>query len=659
MPRFQSIQVLALAIEFIAMPVMADEVANESGGREDTVAPVIISTATHTDSANLPRHVLVIDRKALQKSGAKTVAEALQRQPGVSISQTHRGSGAQIQGLDAKHVLVLIDGVRVFGKAGEEIDLSRLDLASVERIELVKGAASSTYGADGLAGVINIITRGASKDLQLEVTAEAGSLTSTQLSLSAGGRLGDWKLLGSVGGQHRDAYSLEVGQPGTTSSAYDILSTGLRVSGPLGKHGKLLVRGSYGYRFLKGLDAASLPKTWQGEERWRLTDNRRSTHSLQLLVRPELLLPNIGRFRWATSVSHYDELLRQDQRRSSVYDDRSRTVETGVTTKLVYDHAVGDHLIAAGLEGQFEWLTTNRLATGQAERQRLGVFVEDEWLVADLGSGDTVGLSIKAGLRLDVDSQFGASVAPSVALKFDPHAALTIRASFGVGLRAPGFKELYLSFENLSVGYVVDGNPILQPEHSRSLAASVTTRPFKEASLTLGYFRHDIQDLIVSVPTPASVGGPTVYSYANVASATSQGLEVGLKLRPWSFLSVNLDYAFTDARDDLTGKHLSGRTQHHGTTGVTVTHSGFSLTFNGRWVGETPYDIIGVSGTAPGEDTERFLLAHHVLADLQLSYDVSAHLRLRMGLTNLADAGHPDALPVPPRAFYAGMSGQY
>src|SRR5690606_32377237 len=112
-----------------------------------------------------------------------------------------------------------------------------------------------------------------------------------------------------------------------------------------------------------------------------------------------------------------------------------------------YDTLLGaEHLVSVGTEGWYESLRSERLAGGRGQRTRAALYVQDEWTLSAAPL-----LSVLPGARLDADSQFGAYATPRLAVRFDPAAQLTLRASYGWGYKAPDFRELYLLFENPSV----------------------------------------------------------------------------------------------------------------------------------------------------------------------------------------------------------------
>src|SRR5690606_19274964 len=147
----------------------------------------VVVTAARTEQSvgDVAVSIRVIDRAAIEASGAETLAGVLEEQPGLQVLRSFAGAGGvgvQMQGLDAKYILILVDGQRATGRVGGVIDLARFPAEDIAQIEIVKGPGSSLYGADAIAGVINIITRRASRALEVDARARYGSFHTSDLS---------------------------------------------------------------------------------------------------------------------------------------------------------------------------------------------------------------------------------------------------------------------------------------------------------------------------------------------------------------------------------------------------------------------------------------------------------------------------------------------
>ena len=127
----------------------------------------IVVTATRIAGTILasPDHITVVSGEEL--AGALSAAEALESVAGVSVSDNGTVGSVQsvsLRGSAAAQVLVLVDGVRLNDSRQGAPDLSQIPVDNIERIEIVRGGTSALYGADAVAGVVNIITKDKAED---------------------------------------------------------------------------------------------------------------------------------------------------------------------------------------------------------------------------------------------------------------------------------------------------------------------------------------------------------------------------------------------------------------------------------------------------------------------------------------------------------------
>ena len=136
---------------------------------------VVTGTGTHHLLRTAPVQTEVITRRDLEQYGGRSIEEILNGlSASFSFNEDDMGSQMQMNGLGNSYILVLVDGKRLHGDNGGENDLGQINPARIERIEIVKGAASALYGSDAIAGVINIITRKQESNLQLENDTRGG-----------------------------------------------------------------------------------------------------------------------------------------------------------------------------------------------------------------------------------------------------------------------------------------------------------------------------------------------------------------------------------------------------------------------------------------------------------------------------------------------------
>ena len=134
--------------------------------------PVVVTgTGTHQRLKNTPAPVEVVTANEIKKAGITDFQQAMTMLvPSLSFSTNSMGSYLMMNGLSNKYVLILINGRKLTGDTSNNIDLSRIDMSRVKRIEVLDGAGSSLYGSDAIAGVINIITNEPKELMQVTST---------------------------------------------------------------------------------------------------------------------------------------------------------------------------------------------------------------------------------------------------------------------------------------------------------------------------------------------------------------------------------------------------------------------------------------------------------------------------------------------------------
>ena len=121
---------------------------------------MISATKTSKSIDELPIPISIISEKEVQEFSASKLYDVITKQTGIVSVTTKTGTeGVQMQGLDASYTTILIDGFPVIGRSFGTLDLNRISVADIDRIEVVKGPSSSVYGSNALGGVINLISK--------------------------------------------------------------------------------------------------------------------------------------------------------------------------------------------------------------------------------------------------------------------------------------------------------------------------------------------------------------------------------------------------------------------------------------------------------------------------------------------------------------------
>lgn len=165
---------------------------------------IVTGTRDVLPAQRLVGDVVVIDTERIRNSSADSIEDLLRREAGMQLSR-NGGPGASagllIRGASSGSTLVLVDGVRIGAATTGQAEFEGLSLANIERIEILRGPASSLYGADAVGGVIQIFTRRGQASSRLAASASAGGLGGRELALSADGRSGAFDLAAAASGE--------------------------------------------------------------------------------------------------------------------------------------------------------------------------------------------------------------------------------------------------------------------------------------------------------------------------------------------------------------------------------------------------------------------------------------------------------------------------
>ncbi|MEN9797086.1 MAG: hypothetical protein RL653_782 [Pseudomonadota bacterium] len=621
---------------------------------ERRMQTVVTGTRTEQRASDVTVATEVIRRVEIDRSGARNLAELLTTHPGIDIVESFRGSGVRLQGLDPEYVLILIDGERIGGRVGTTFDVSRFSLQEIERVEIVKGPSSVLYGSDAIGGVINLVTRRPQKPLEAVGRLGSGGVGPLGAPAADVGGVGLGDVRGGVGGKlgtldgraqasyrHNNAWDWNPANAATNGSDTTLLDTSGVLNWAASENLSVRSRVAYTRK-----DQAAVDQTPGGAVSDRRFRDEYADASLSAR-----LMPRAGtEVRARVHGSLFRDQFQQDQRQARDQDQYQDARDMLWEVGLQLDQSIaGAHLVSAAVEGLFEDLRSDRVG-GFRERRRLGVMLQDDWKVLP-GK-----LSVTFGARVDVDSRFGTAPSPRVGMKWDPLENLAVRAGYGWGFRAPNFQELFLRFENPSVGYVVEGNPTLKPELSRGYNLSADWRVREGLSVSASLFRTELSDLItVLTLREASPDAPLTFGYGNVSRATTQGGELTARFKLVRSMYLDVGYAFTDSRDDATGKLLPGRAQHRGTAQLSGKYRPLDLDCALR---------VAVQGIRPFDEENpdgirRTVAPPFAVVDLRLGKPVLPWLTVFVMGNNLLNAGDALYLPIQPRNLQAGVTVQY
>lgn len=617
-------------IVIIASAWAAEAPPEEAPEGGDAVGQMLVTSPRSQRSGDqIASRILVLDEQDLSNMGAQTLGEALDTLPGVRVHQGYRGQELSLRGLDPQHTLVLVDGQRLSGRTSGAVDLSRIALQEVVRIEVIKGPQSALYGSDAMGGVVRITTRAGSPtpqvrgQLAMASTLGAGAPT-LDADLGASGGVGS--LSGSIdAGVHAGQALME---PDGVHTAQDQWRQGdLSLSGAWRPENgpQLRVRSAYTARMLTGTDAANGGATL---DRSVATETQVNQLSLNWAGARSLTTARVG-------YSFYLDQYLADQRKAVDLDAYERSREDLWEGGVLHERATAAGVLSVGSDVLLQRLNADRLE-GVGQRARLSPFAQLEYRASDTWL-------VVPALRGDLDSQFGNNLSPKLSALWYAPGPTQLRVSYGQGFREPSFSEQLLRFSNPSAGYRVEGNPDLGPERSQGVDLELrrTVGPFSLS--TAGWWTR--LDNMIAVDAGQTSTAGTVYRYVNIDQARTRGVELGFAVDegPWT---LQLDYVYTQSLDFATGKPLVGRAPHTANARVGWSSPHFAARSQISAVGARPM----------GEETGG---SPYALWDAQVAWMLGP-VDLRLGVENLLNTQDDSGLALlRPRELVLSVGGQW
>lgn len=534
---------LALLLPLLPSSARAADEAAETLEFLAGEAQVFAAARREQPASQAPADVVVVTADELRETGARTLADALSLLSGVQLSG-HRKGGQNVwfrgvsSGYNDKTVL-LIDGLPfkevVYGQ--HPVD-EQLPLTDVQRIEVVRGPASTLFGANALGGVINLITKEPRDVPGPEVAAGFGPWNTQSHSALWGAESPRGSAVFSA------SYFNTKGSPHERDE--DGKSTVRRDPQRRTAAGVRLSRGDF--RLTARYSEFRIDDVTNSDLKPRAHSRRTALTGLgwSRAFGEDLTLSARGYY------NHFD------------WPSRRRTFQAdGVTLKNLQDTEERTQAVGAGLLAQARWLPEHRTLLGlefdnergllierrtwtttaanpaptlsrftvpeRPDTSNLAFLFEDEWSPAPW-------VSLTGGVRHDHHDRYGGQDSPRAAVNVRPGADWVLKLLYGEAFRAPSFRELYVR----EIPAEDDGNLDLKPERSRTLEALVSRRN-GSWEWRLALYRNELRDFIA--PDTAQL------KYTNQGTYHIYGAEPELRFRLADSFDAFLNYTLLRARD--------------------------------------------------------------------------------------------------------------
>lgn len=552
---------------------------------------VVTGTRTDLQLKDSPVRIEVVSQKDLKRLHAYTIKDALDNVPGVTLRRIHGRSGYEVymQGYDADRVLVLVDGEEVPASTGSSVDVMQISTAGVERIEVVKGASSALYGSSAMGGVINIITQDPPEGNSARISGDLGSYRNQN---------------GNGKTESPERRRLNVQAASVVKQAY--INTNLNVVDTNGFKVNPTAwnqQGAGGTRLSANVEAGFMPTGSQDyyvyaryydedlganitplipgltpEQKFRsLQIKHEEVKRLKIGGGGEIEIDDTN----TLTARFYDQNYQSDTYRSNpnientpLYKPRfaeinQQKVYLQLDSQLNAKGVITDHVVTSGIEyyqadltqdieDRCELKKTQSSEACNQDRNNTSLFVQSHLYLND-------NLQLVPGFRYQYDSDFGKFFAPKLNLRYDINqkngSTAFYRLGISKGYRVPNLKERYFVFDHSHLGYMVLGNPDLQPESANSINLEYGAYYNSGAELNLNAFYSKAKDLIATDFAFVDTSGVANYLYTNVESTLMRGIELSGRIS-LGHVSLQGGYTYLVAKDKKTGNLLPKRPKH-------------------------------------------------------------------------------------------------
>ncbi len=559
----------------------------------------------------------MVTQDELKGVDAPTITDVLEiEMPGMEMSSHGGVPVMNMMGLETQYSLILIDGERMAKTLHKTIDFSRINTANIERIEIIRGASSALYGSDAMGGVINIITKGAKKKINVSADIKYQQNNSTDHTQQDIDNMEDayakqyYRNIDkpnlnanlSVGLRHKgfssssffnykmiDAYQLY-----DSKSLIRYYKNGDVIKQPLNTTAMTIngsqdfsVNQKFGYKNKK--INCSLSGNYYNHHEYDFSNDKfhnlyksyNGTSKNSYTINDNSVITLSNSFDKYQRFDYNEKKLTAKKTHDNVYN----------STKLNYTYLLGKHSLFAEVENLHQLLTADKFEADKMKTKTTNDIVgvlQDEYSVLDQ-------LTLVGGMRLGYHSTFKMHFTPSITAKYVLNNKLNFRLSYSRGFRAPDVKELFMNWSHLGM-FQLKGNQDLKPETNNYYALSTDFLDVAHnLNVTVIASYNDVRNKIDGLWKD----NETVFQYVNFAEAQIYSVETLVK---WQFIKnfkLKAGYIFLHSKKSTDAQDLSSMSPMSATGQLEykLTKNKYRLIANisGKITGKKEFDVLNSS----------------------------------------------------------------
>jgi len=661
---------------------------------------VVSGSRTEQKRDDVPASIEVLDRATIEAEQINDIRDAVRDLPNVSVKRaparfglatgsTGRdgNAGFNIRGLDGNRVLLLTDGVRTprsYVFSANAFGRDYFDIGLIERIEILKGPASALYGSDGMAGLVNLITREPQSFLR------DGATFGGSASVGYSGEDNGWHTGVSLAGQASDTVQWLLSASGSKTDGLKNMGTNDSANvdrttpNPQDDTNRALLakviltpnadqRHSFtfehidknsDYNMLSGRSKPPYSSTSVIDLQSQ-TDMKRDRFTWDGRVKVDSALADsvqaVLSYQKASSNEYAfeDRFTAADRVRDVTYDENTwqAVLQAGKLVRVGADWA---HSFTYGLD--FTRTDVSNLQTGLVPpagetyplkrfpdtRETSSAFyiqdemIHDQWSITPGLRFDRFDIDAdQTGFNAPAASLSGSAVSPKLGVLYRATPAWSVYGNYATGFKAPNAFQVNNFFENVTsqFGYKTIPNPDLKPEKSQNFEIGVRGRT-GIVDFDVAAFSGNYKDMIEETRPVGGTGGPgnpLIYQSVNVGEARISGFEfkgeVDLSDQGRGF-SVPFAYGHTQGTNRSSDQPLNSVDPDKGSIGLKYNAGVWSARLDViHYVGKKASDVDPTEITAG----QQFLPPSSTTLDLSAQWRIRPGLRLNLAVMNLTD----------------------
>ena len=578
----------------------------------------IVVTGTRTPKAlkDMPVITKVISTEDIKKVDATNVLDLLQQEvPGLEFTYSMGSIVMNMGGFDGNNILFLVDGERMAGETMDNVDYNRLNLSSVDHIEIVKGASSTLYGSQAMGGVINIITKTNIDPWTLNLNSKYDS----QMGWRNGGvvtfNAGRFNSTTDVQYTSQEEVTLSDNPESSLSTIFGGEAFNVKE--------KLIYKASDG---LKLTGRAS----YMQRDRHSGATSKEMYRDAAMGLKADWKIGDHSDLEVAYSFDQYDksDYLRLTHLDVRDYSNRQNIVRLLSNTSLASLKSV----LTVGGDYMYDYLQTYQFEDdGHRDQQSADAFVQ-------LDYSPTTSFSLIAGGRYDYFSESDRGHFTGKLSAMYRWKRLTVRGGYASAFRAPSLKELYMNFFMGSIFYIY-GNEELQPETNHNLNLSLEQsgslwNNVGKYCLTVNGNYNWFKNYITTTYT----SDRSAMKYTNIADIQIFNVDASAQVMLNNGVGARLNYAYVKETVKRNQVDLTAARPHSFTWRIFYDHQfhknyGLNVALSGRYL--SAFDTDQISSTSDLSETTHVHYEGYQIWKLQLSQRIWRGLQVNFAIDNL------------------------